>query len=118
MRPGVTPIGKERSSMGSGTPATWSWACFLILAASPGWARAQAAGDAAAKADAAPLARYVPREGLATFMEFDGLDAHEAAWKGSAAYKVLNETKLGALFEDVFTQLVVASQAPIQLRAT
>jgi prepilin-type processing-associated H-X9-DG protein len=87
---------------------------ILALASSPGWARAQAPDDAGAKAKAAPLARYVPREGLSGYVEFDGLDAHETAWKGSAAYKLLNETKLGALLEDVVRQLIEMSQAPIQ----
>ena len=113
MGPGVTPIGKQRSWMGRGGRHL-VLGVLLILAASPGWARGQAADDPAAKAGTVPLARYVPREGLAVYVEFDGLDAHDAAWKASAAYKVLNETKLGALFEDVFTQLVVASQAPVQ----
>ena len=27
--------------------------------------------------------------GWSSYLEFDGLDAHEAAWKGSAAYKLL-----------------------------
>ena len=80
MRPGVTPNGKDGSSMGWGLRRL-VLGIFLILAASPGWARAQAAGDAAAKADATPLARYAPHEGLVTFIEFDGLDAHEAAWR-------------------------------------
>jgi prepilin-type processing-associated H-X9-DG protein len=113
MRPGVTPFAKERSWMGRGGRHLVLGA-LLILAASPGWARGQAADDPAAKAGAVPLARYAPREGLAVYVEFDGFDAHDAAWKASAAYKVLNETKLGAVFEDVFTQLVVASQAPVQ----
>ena len=106
MRPGVTPIGKERSSDGVWGSERPGPGRVLILAASPGWARAQAPDVRRRRPRRAPLARYVPREGLAGYLEFDGLDAHEAAWKASAAYKVLNETKLGALFEDVFRQLV------------
>ncbi len=56
----------------------------------------------------------MPRQGLAGYLEFDGLDAHPAAWKGSAAYKLLNETKLGALIEDIVSQVVVQSQSQIQ----
>ncbi len=55
----------------------------------------------------------MPREGLAGYLEFDGLDAHAAAWKGSAAYKLLNETRLGALIEDIVRQLITQAQAPI-----
>src|SRR5262249_33119443 len=77
-------------------------------------ARAQAPDVAGAQPKAAPLARYVPREGLASYLEFDGLDAHQAAWGGSAAYRLLNETNLGPLIEDVLRQMIVMSQAPIQ----
>ena len=50
------------------------------------------------------LARYVPKQdNLFFYLEFDGLDAHQAAWKNSAAYKLLNDTKLGALIEDLAT---------------
>ena len=80
----------------------------LILAVGPGQV------DAQAPAKAAPLARYVPREELAAYLEFDGLDAHRTAWKGSAAYKLLNETGLGPLIEDLVRQLMMMSQAPIQ----
>ena len=48
---------------------------------------------------AEPLSRYVPEEGLAGLVEFDGLDAHSAAWKKSAAYKILTETKMGSMLE-------------------
>ncbi len=47
------------------------------------------------------------------YVEYQGVNTHEAAWKASAANKVFNETKLGALIEDIFRQLVVGSQAPI-----
>ena len=30
-----------------------------------------------------------------------GLDAHADAWQKTAAYKLLNDTKLGALLEDL-----------------
>ena len=52
------------------------------------------------------LARYVPKDDLIFFLEFDGLDAHSAAWKNSATYKILTETKTGALIEDMATQLL------------
>jgi prepilin-type processing-associated H-X9-DG protein len=50
------------------------------------------------------LARYVPAKDLIFYVEFDGLAAHMAAWKKSALYKLLNETKFGALVEDLGTQ--------------
>jgi prepilin-type processing-associated H-X9-DG protein len=49
-------------------------------------------------------ARFVPRKNLIAYFEIDGLDAHAAAWKKTAAYRLLNETTLGALVEDLATQ--------------
>lgn len=51
-----------------------------------------------------PLARYVPAEDLSVYFEFDGLDAHPEAWKKSAAARLLNETSLGILLEDLASQ--------------
>ena len=44
---------------------------------------------------AQPLARYVPAEGLTVLLEHNGLAAQPQAWKGTAAYRMLNETSLG-----------------------
>ena len=52
-----------------------------------------------------PLARYIPAEGLAALVEHNGLAAHPEAWKATAAYKMLNETALGAMLEDIMVQL-------------
>ena len=64
------------------------------------------------------LARNIPRQGLAVYLEFKGLDAQPAAWKSSAAYKLLNKTKLGALLEDMVLQACDLRQKsrPIQGR--
>ena len=50
------------------------------------------------------MARRVPSRDLVFYAEFDGLDAHARDWKGSAAYKALNQTTLGALLEDLAAQ--------------
>ncbi len=50
-------------------------------------------------------ARCVPRDGHLAYVEFDGLDAHAAAWKKSAAYRILNDTPTGAMLEDLYTQI-------------
>ncbi|MDG3004461.1 DUF1559 domain-containing protein [Paludisphaera mucosa] len=67
-----------------------------------------AIGSAAAEEPAAATrtsaARCVPAEKLIAFFEFDGLKAHEAAWKKTAAWKALHETKLGELLEDLAEQ--------------
>ena len=57
-------------------------------------------------ADARPLARYVPKENLVLYAEFAGLDAHADAWKKTAAYKMLNQTPLGVMLEEVAAQLL------------
>ncbi len=85
-------------------------ACAWALAvAAPGLSHAQSRPAPAAK----PLARYVPAKDLIFYVEVDGLDAHAAAWKKSALYKVLNETKMGAMLDDLLaqgiTQMLAAS---------
>jgi prepilin-type processing-associated H-X9-DG protein len=87
---------------------------LLLLAATDEFARGQAtqtrvSPDAAGRA----LARYVPAEDLVFYLEFDGLDARSDAWRGSAAYKLLNETKLGALIEDLASQGIDLSQQSV-----
>ncbi len=83
----------------------------LMLAASAGWARGQAAQPAApADAKAATLARYVPGQNLLSYLEFDGVNAHQAAWRASAAHKLLTSTKLGTLLEDLVSQYIELSQ--------
>ncbi len=76
-------------------------ACAAILAlATTG--RAQSRPATAAK----PLARYVPATDLIFYAEFEGLDAHAAGWKKTALAKLLNETKLGAMVDDLFSQVI------------
>src|SRR5262249_39265561 len=48
--------------------------------------------------------------------EFEGLDAHAAAWKNTAASKLLTETRLGALLEDLGTQVIGAAQQSVPPR--
>ena len=68
-----------------------------------------------------PLARYIPAEGLTVLLEHDGLHAHPAAWTGSATYKILNETSLGAMLKDITTQVIDyglrSAPAPVPLKA-
>jgi hypothetical protein len=53
-----------------------------------------------------PLARYVSKGNLVLYVEFAGLDAQAEAWKKSALYRMLNETPLGTMFEEVTTQVL------------
>ncbi len=57
------------------------------------------------------LSRFVPTKNLVMYAEFDGVEAHAAAWRATAAYKLLNETSLGALIKDLAAQ-GIDSQAP------
>lgn len=77
---------------------------LLILI--PSAARGQTARQTAkaAGSQTASLARYVPSQDLLFYLEFDGVDAHATAWRASAAYKLLNDTKLGPLVEDLASQ--------------
>lgn len=60
-----------------------------------------------------PLGRYISSEGLAVYGEFDGLDAHRAAWEKTAAHKVLAETKTGAMLRSIIGQLLgMAGEMP------
>jgi prepilin-type processing-associated H-X9-DG protein len=80
--------------------------CLLLAVAAP----ASGQVDAPRGAGAA-MARYVPREDLVLYIECAGLDAHADAWKKTAAYKMLNETTLGRMLEDVAAQTIDQAQA-------
>ena len=61
-----------------------------------------------------PLGRFIPADDLALYVEFDGLNAHAGAWRKTVAYKLLNETKLGVMLEDLGNQALgeILAQAP------
>ena len=54
-------------------------------------------------------ANLIPADNLLFHAEFDGLDAHAAAWRKTAAYRVLTETSTGAMLEDLFAQAIPRS---------
>lgn len=66
------------------------------------------------------LGRYVPVDNLLFYAEFEGLDRHATTWKKSAYFKLLNETKLGELLEDLAVQGIekALATAPRQGRPT
>ncbi len=45
--------------------------------------------------------RFFPAQGLTAYLEFDGLAAHESAWKATAARAILVEARAGATLLDV-----------------
>ena len=61
---------------------------------------------APAPPDTSPLARYVPKDNLVAYWEFSGLDSHEAGWKNTASFKMLNETTLGEMLGVLSEQLL------------
>ena len=63
-----------------------------------------------------PLGRYVPKENLTVYAEFAGLDAHAVSWQKTAAFKMLTETPLGVMLEEVAGQLLDKAMALIPSR--
>ena len=59
------------------------------------------------------LASYVPRQDLLLYLEFRGLDAHAGAWQKTAACRLLSETKLGTLLEDMAIQAIEVYQETV-----
>jgi prepilin-type processing-associated H-X9-DG protein len=92
---------RSRSGPTKRRPSGWFLSIALLMAVSVVTASGQEARPPGAGAS---LARYVPRQDLAFLLEFDGLDAHADAWHATAAYKLLTETKLGAMLEDLARQ--------------
>ena len=75
---------------------------------------------AAREAGLAPLTRHLPRKDLLAYLEFDGFDAHADAWRASAIFKLLNETHLGSVLEDLALQgiEVIQETTPLEERVT
>jgi hypothetical protein len=90
----------------------------LAVATAPARGQQDDLKAAPAKLGNENLGRFVPRENLLAYVEFDGLDAHARAWRASAAYKLLNDTKLGALVENLVLQTIALAQqsAPLESR--
>jgi hypothetical protein len=50
--------------------------------------------------------RFIPAKGLVAYLEYDGLDAHTAAWKASAAHGILVESHAGTMMSELVRQLL------------
>jgi hypothetical protein len=57
-------------------------------------------------AQSVPLGRYIPKDNLIVYVEFEGLDSHAASWQNTAAFKMLTGTPLGGMLEEVSAQLL------------
>jgi prepilin-type processing-associated H-X9-DG protein len=86
---------------------------ILMSSTSTSWGQGARPTAKAGGAQSASLARYVPQKDLFLYLEFDGVDAHATAWNASAASKLLNETKLGALLEDLASQGIELAQQSV-----
>ncbi len=65
-----------------------------------------------------PLARYFPSQDLVVYVEFEGLDGHREGWKKTAAYRLLNETATGAMYEAALPgvfDLLLSKQAELRI---
>ncbi|SIO19674.1 hypothetical protein SAMN05444166_2936 [Singulisphaera sp. GP187] len=51
-------------------------------------------------------AQTVPSDGLAVYVEYDGLATHGDAWKATAAYAMFEQTPAGAMTADIARQVV------------
>jgi hypothetical protein len=92
------------------TSSTPLYLAILACVAGSPFVRAQTAAVArpakVAPPDTSPLSRFVPKENLVAYFEFAGLDSHEAAWKNTSSYKILNETTFGEVLGAVSEQLL------------
>jgi prepilin-type processing-associated H-X9-DG protein len=92
-------------------------ALVLILAILVAIAEARAQDEKpkgrAALASTRSPANFVPRQDLLLYFEFKGLDAQADAWQKTAAWRLLSETKLGALLEDMVIQAIEVYQETI-----
>ena len=50
--------------------------------------------------------RLLPANELVGYIEYEGLAAHSAAWKATAAYDILGRTPSGAMLSDVMRQVL------------
>ncbi len=63
------------------------------------------------------LARFVPADDLAIYVEYRGLDSCRTAWRETAAHRILDETGTGAMLRSVVMQVIdrLLQEAPSDL---
>ena len=67
----------------------------------------EAGGSPAVAQEAPPsLARYAPADDLIFLFEYQGLGDHREAWEATATYRLLHETELGELVDDLLRQFI------------
>ncbi|WP_406697665.1 DUF1559 domain-containing protein [Singulisphaera sp. Ch08] len=89
------------------TAKAFAFAAAIVgLTSATSNAQSQAAPPNTAPQKSQSLARYVPGEGLILLIDHEGFEAQSDAWKGTAAFKMLTDTTLGAMFENIAAQVV------------
>jgi hypothetical protein len=76
----------------------------LAITASLTLAVVLAASARSAEPERSPR-RCIPARGLVAYLEYDGLDAHAAAWKATAAHDLLMKTPAGPMVLELVKQL-------------
>ena len=59
--------------------------------------------------------RHIPAKNLVAYFEFDGLDAHDAAWRQTSAHAALTQTKAGSMISELAKQVsdwMIAEHVP------
>ncbi|WP_435018032.1 DUF1559 domain-containing protein [Tundrisphaera sp. TA3] len=95
-------------------PPRWAVAFGLALAPALAATATAQAPKSATSLQASDTIRHVPAEGLVALVEYDGTEAHAPAWRRTALAKLLNDTKLGAMAEDLLTQAIAQGLARAQ----
>ncbi len=89
---------------GTGGPGGAGEPCWAQETKAP--ASDASAGSSLGKLGAMPLARYFPKDNLIFYFEFSGARRSCRRLEKTAAYKMLTETPLGEMLEEVGTQLL------------
>lgn len=95
-----------------------SLGCLVSALAWKGLDSVRAGTNASSQAPTPALASYLPAESLVACVEFDGLAAHDAAWKQTAAAAILTQTTTGAMLQSLFQQFLDMAregEAPLPL---
>ncbi len=91
------PFHKDRLALRSRPILALQW---VVLVAAVG------AGETEAAEPGRSPSRFVPAQGLTAYVEYDGLDAHAAAWRATAGFAILQGTPAGAIIAATGRQLL------------
>lgn len=87
----------HRATARSWTRLAWLWPVLLV---------GVGAGEAPAGGPGRPPSQMLPARGLTSYLEYDGLDAHRAAWNATAARAILVDQSAGPALAEVERRLL------------